>query len=169
MQQPAQEHSKEAKGQATDHVLPTNILIQLKRVTFSSQVHYTTSGKNVNNVISVTVLGQNIVPPREGGYILVASDRSACVSPHSLSAAARCFTVCELFQGCFTQHAASCLCDLISSDRNYLSTQCARAHTYLSVSTSPLSPAAVVLPASHSLCTCTQTAAPGSASGCCKT
>lgn len=137
MQQPAQEHSEEAKGQATDHVLPTNILTQLKCVTISSRGHYTTSGKNVNNVISVTVLGQNIAPPREGRYVLVASERSACVSPHSLSAAARCFTVCELFQGCFTQHAASCLCDLISSDRNYLSTQRARAHTHTPISQSP--------------------------------
>lgn len=66
MQQPGQEHSEEAKGRASDHVLHTNILIQLKCVTFSSQGHYTTSGKSVNDVISVTVLGQNIAPPREG-------------------------------------------------------------------------------------------------------
>lgn len=55
MQQPAQEHSEEAKGQATDHVLPTNILIQLKWH-FLLRVITRLVEKNVNNVISVTVL-----------------------------------------------------------------------------------------------------------------
>lgn len=79
---------------------------------------------------------------------------------------------CELFQGCLTQDAASSLCDLISSDRNYLSTRArAQTHTRTHIHPSPLSPTVVCFTCFHILCTCTSrssTAACGSTSGCCQ-
>lgn len=104
-----------------------------------------------------------------------ASERSPCVSPYSLSAAARCFTQMWAVPG--LSHTRCCKFPLWPDFLWQELLEHARArtdaqtHTRTHIHPSPLSPTVVCFTCFHILCTCTSrssTAACGSTSGCCQ-